>query len=123
EPCQVVALDVKIGQSQPPGWVGADYPIGPRAAAGLMRLDPHRDRHDLVGLQLLDRRRGAAIDDAARQVPQEIDDKRTGKALEHLGGWRADPGERRPGREERIEDGGTHKGSLYPRGGTAKSTC
>ena len=91
--------------------------------AGLVRLDAHRDGHDLVGLQFLDRRRGAAVDDAARQVPQEVDDERTGQALEQLAELRADAGERRHRREQRVEDGGTHNGSLYPRRGTAKSTC
>jgi len=56
-------------------------------------------------------------------VPQQIDDKRTGEALEELGELRADTGERGHRREQQIEDGGTHNGSLYPRGDTAKSTC
>ena len=99
QPREIVALEVEVSQGQPPGRVGADHPVGPRTVAGLVRLDPHRDRHDLVWLQVLDRRRGAAIDDAARQVPQQVDDERTGKALEELCELLADavesPGARR----------------------------
>ena len=82
---EVIALDVEIGQGQPPGRVGANDPIGPRAAAGLVRLDPHRNGDDLIGLQVLDRRRGAAIDNSTRQMPQQIDDERTRETLEQLG--------------------------------------
>ena len=120
---EVVALDVEIGQGQSPGRVSANYPIGPRAAAGLVHLDAHRDGHDLVGLQLLDRRRSPAVDDAARQMPQEVDDERAGEAFEQLGELRTDAGERCHRREQQIEDGRTHTGSLYPRRGNAKSTC
>ena len=66
---EVVALDAEIGQGQPPSRVGANDPIGPRAAAGLVRLDPHRNSYDLIRLQVLDRRRGATIDNSTRQVP------------------------------------------------------
>ena len=121
---KVVALDVEIGQGQPPGRVGADHPVGPgtMAVIGVVRLDAHRDGHDLVGAQLADRRRGAPVDDAARQMPQQVDDERSGEALEELGELRADAGKRGDGCEERIEDGGTHKGSLYRCSGTAKTT-
>ena len=46
-----------------------------------------------------------------------------GEALEQLGELRPNAGQGGHRREERIEDGGTHKGSLYPRRGIAKSTC
>ena len=83
----------------------------------LVRLHTHRKGRDLMGLQFLDRRRGTTVDDAARQMPQEIEHQRPGEALEQLCQLRADAGKCRQRREQLVEDGGTHKASLYPRQG------
>ena len=55
-------------------------------------------------------------------MPDEIEDERTGEALEQLGRLRADAGKHRNRRKQLVEDGGTHKRCLYPREGTAKGT-
>ena len=82
----------------------------------LVRLHAHRKGSDL-GLQFPDRRRGTAVDDTGWQMPQEVEHQRTGEALEQLCQLRADAGKCRQRREQLVEDGGTHKASLYPRQG------
>ncbi len=69
QPRELVAPHIEIDQGQGPGVVGAQHPVGASSVTGLMRLDAHRDRHDLVGLEGPHRRRRAPVDDAARQVP------------------------------------------------------
>ena len=83
----------------------------------LVRLHPHRKGRDLVRLQFPDRRRGTAVDNACRQMPEEVEHQRTGEAFEQLCQLRADAGKCRQRREQLVEDGGTHKASLYPRQG------
>src|SRR4051795_782574 len=81
-----------------------------------MRLDPRLDGDDRVGpvarVQLADRRRGGAVDDAGRQMPQQIDDIEAGGALDQLGERRPDAGQHRYRREKPVENGGTHR-SIY----------
>ena len=50
-------------------------------------------------------------------MPEEIEHERTGEAFEELRQLRADAGKYRHRREQLVEDGGTHKASLYPRQG------
>ena len=90
--------------------------------ARLVRLDTHRNGHDSIRLESGDRRRFAPVDDATRQMPYEVDDERPRHALEQLRQLRADAGERGHRRKQLIEEGGTHKGFLYTRTGTAKGT-
>jgi antitoxin CptB len=47
-------------------------------------------------------------------VPDEVEYKRAGEALEQLGRLRAHAGKRRHRRKQLIEDGRTHKACLYP---------
>ena len=65
---------------------------------------------------------GAAIDDSARQMPQEIDDEWARQPLERLAKLRPDAGQRGYRRKKPVEDGGTHKTCLYREIGTAKHT-
>ena len=104
---EIVAFDVEIDERQDAGVVGAHHPVGAPAHAGLVRLDPDLEGHDAVGFERRDRRRGAAVDDARRQVPQQIDDERPRQPLEQAPELRPDAGERRHRRKEPVEDGGT----------------
>ena len=114
---KLVTFHVEIDQGQCAGVVGAQHAVRSTAEARLMRLDADRDRRDLVRLERADRRRGAPVDNAARQMPDEVQDERAGEALEQLCYLRADAGNRGYRRKQLIEDGGTHKASLYPRAG------
>src|SRR5690349_13447942 len=122
QPRNLIALHVEIGEGQRPGIVCAEHPIGSSPEAGLMRLDTDSQCRDAVRLELPDRRRSTPVDDPRGQMPEEVEDQRTGEALEELGRLRADAGQRRYWRKELVEDGGTHKRCLYPRGDTAKGT-
>jgi hypothetical protein len=82
-----------------------------------VRFDAHRKRRDMVRLELPHRWRGAPVDNAARQMPDEIEDERAGETLEQLCYLRADAGEHRYWRKQLVEDGGTHKRCLYRREG------
>src|SRR5271166_2510553 len=59
QPCELVAFYVEINERQYAGVVGAEHPIGASPVAGLVRLDAHRERRNMVGLERADRRRGA----------------------------------------------------------------
>ena len=120
QPRELIALHIKINEGQRAGAVCAQHAVGPAPEARLVRLDAHRDCRDAVGLERADGRRGAAVDDAARQMPDKVEDERAGEALEQLGRLRADAGQRRHRRKQLVEDGGTHPRCLYPREGIAK---
>ena len=59
----------------------------------------------LAVFQLGDRRRGAAVDEAGRQVPQQIDDERPGGALDQPAELRPDAGQRGHRGEKPVEEG------------------
>ena len=68
-----------------------------------MRLDRHREGRDRAGRRR-DLGREAAVDDARRQMPEQIDDLRPGQPLDKLAEARPDAGQRGDRREERVED-------------------
>jgi len=117
QPGELVALHIEINEGQGPGVVGADHPVRASPETGLVRFDAYGERCNTVGFERPDSWRGPPVDDTARQVPQQIDDERSGKALEQLGRLRANAWERGHRRKQLVEDGGTHSASLYPREG------
>ncbi len=115
EALQVVALDVEIDQHQRARRIADEHPIGPPPNPGLVTFDLGLDRNDRAGrpiarVERADLRRGAAVDDPRRQVPQQIDDIGAGGALDEAPELRPDAGQCRHRGEERVEEGGTHGG-------------
>ena len=84
QPRKLIALHVEIDQASRSRCCRCTAPGKAGAQARLMCLDAHRDRRDPVRLERADRRRGAPVDDAARQMPDEVEDERAGEALEQL---------------------------------------
>jgi hypothetical protein len=72
-----------------------------------MRFDRERQRHDLPRLSRRELRRETAIDQPGRDVPDEVDDMRSGRLLDKTAETRAQAFERGNGREEGEEDFGT----------------
>jgi hypothetical protein len=89
---QEVALGVKIDEMKKAGLVGAADPRRPIALAGQMRVDPDPQRRDRPGRRLAHLRCEAAVDQAARQVPQEVDDRRSDQPLDQDAETRSDAG-------------------------------
>ncbi len=105
---ELVALHVEIDQRQRAGVVGAQHAVRPAPEARLVRFDAHSNRRDSVRLERADRRRGAPVDNAARQMPEKIEDERAGETLEQFCRLQADAGKHGNRRKQFVEDGGTH---------------
>src|SRR5439155_10181414 len=115
QPLQMVAFDAEINEAQRAGAVRAVDPIGAPAKTGFMPLDADLQRDDwarpVARIELAERRRGAAIDDPDRQMPQPIDAERAGGALDEPAELRSDAGQYRDRRKEPIEQSGAHPAS------------
>ena len=112
QPLQLVAAHVEVDQRQHAGAVAQQDAVRSAAKAWLMLFDDAPDRHNsvrpIVRIKGTDRRRGAAIDQARRQVPQQINHRRPGGALDQAAELRPDAGQHGHRRKQPIEKGGTH---------------
>ena len=110
---QLVALSVEIDQHQGAAAVRDKHPRRTPPDARLVALDlglhgDDRSLRPVARMQRSDGRRGAAIDEAHWQVPQQIDDIGAGGALDEPAELRPDAGQHRHRREQPVEKGGTH---------------
>ena len=116
---QPVALHVEEDQRQKSRLVGAEdlgwaAPVGRRH----VRVDPHRESRRGAVLCLHDFRCVAPVDQARRQVPEQVHHQRPGQPLVRRRGAGADPRKHRGRREQRVEDCRAHgPGTLSGRPG------
>ena len=90
---EIVLATVEVGQAKPAGLVAAPHPIGLAWIAGHQVLfDGDGERGDLAGARSGHFGSVAAIDEAGRQVPEQIDDQRPGEFLHELAKSRPDSG-------------------------------
>ena len=93
-PAQPVLAGVEINQGEESGFVGAADAVGPPGAVrGHMGVDPHHQGRHLAGWRVGDLGIEAAIDHAAGQVPQQVDDMAADQALEQRRQPGADAGQ------------------------------
>ncbi len=119
------ALGMEEDEVDLAGLVLAQDLVGrPRIAArrGAVLEDAHLERGDGPGHGCCDRRRGPAVDDASRHVPQNVDHARFGDAgrqaqslLQQQLHARADAGEAFRVGKQRDQRGGTHEGLSFHR--------
>ena len=105
-----VRFRVEEHQGHEAGFVRTDHAVRPfRRAGRLVRIDPYGDRRDFAEHGLGYFRRVAAIDQAGRQGPQEIDDPRPRHPLDQLLQPGADAGQGIDIAKDREQGRGTHK--------------
>jgi hypothetical protein len=95
QPLEIVLAAIEVGEAELAGLVAAPDPVGlARIARHVVLVDRHGQRGDLAGLGLRNLRRIAAVDDAQRQVPQQVEHQRPGQPLHEFAQPRADPRQR-----------------------------
>jgi hypothetical protein len=106
---QVVDARMEEHQLDRTGIVAADHLVGRAGAARRdMSLDAQRQGRDHAVRRGRDLGGEAAVDQARRQVPQQVDDVRAGQLLDQLAEPRPDAGQRRDRGEQREQDLRTH---------------
>ena len=107
---QVIGARMKEDQRHAAGLVFAGDFVG-QAPVGrrVMGHHVHRDRRDNAGRRIGDPRREPAVDQAARQVPEQIGDVRAGNPLDQRGDPRPDPFQGGDGGEDGKQDFGSHE--------------
>ena len=115
---QIIAARIEVGQREVAGIVMRIDPIGRAGAVGRRRpvlVDRHGDRNDLIRQSIAQFWPRAAVDNARRQVKQQIDDARR-FAVEQAGvkllQLRPDAGQAGERGKQRIEQGGPHAAML-----------
>ena len=87
-----VALGVEEDEGEGPGLVGAEDPGRvPAVAGGLVPVDAHGERRRGAGFGLGDLGRVAPVDQARRQVPEQVHHERPGQPLDGRARANADP--------------------------------
>ena len=109
---QIVRAGMEIDQLQEPGLVGAAHLIRmTRHDRRRVAVDAHGQSRDHSRRGLGDLGREAAVDQAARQMPEQVHHQRSGQLFDQLGEARADALERPHRPEQRIEYLGPHANS------------
>ena len=109
---QILGAGVEEHQLQHPGLVGAAHLIRmTRHDRRRVAVDAHGQSRDHSRRGLGDLGREAAVDQAARQMPEQVHHQRSGQLFDQLGEARADALERPHRPEQRIEYLGPHANS------------
>src|SRR5258708_36981282 len=81
---EVVGLGVKEDEVKETGVIAAAHAVGTFAMARQMAVDLDGERCDCARGCLAHLGGGTAVDDPGRQMPEQIDDLRSGKPFEEL---------------------------------------
>ena len=107
---QVLGPGVEEHQDQLAAGVAAENPVGPAARSRrLVFEDTDAQRRRPARLNAVDRGREPTIDDALRQMPEQIDNARPGELAQRLSHEWPDAGQRVDGREQGKQDGWAHR--------------